>query len=173
MGLIKDTVAGYSVSRHAAIGFAWRYGCVVEENIELVFRQRAKTPTKSGRVCGTFESLENGQKFKLVVEKNSVITALPMSERLGTREAEIIKNMYETQDIWAPGSIDLADIVIVRNTFISEGKPFSKDVVRKAMLDSRSQVSHSQQISAEDALEKLGLDFEFYGEGFSIKFLRH
>jgi hypothetical protein len=135
MTFVQDCEYELELNAHSEAMLAWRYGLVgkLENGRNTVTGFFKK---QLGKVDGRAEcifALDGCSRVRLVIEGDSVITALPSLESFASPDAQQIVAMMEGVRVLSPLLLSAADIVGLRKEIVESNRAPEKDVFRRRL----------------------------------------
>ena len=135
MQLVQDCEYELELNIHSEAMLAWRYGLVGElangkHTVTGFFKKQL------GEVDGRAEcifALEGCSRVRLVIDGDSVITALPSLESFASPDAQQIVAMIEGVRLVSPSLLSAADIVELRQEVVESNRAPEKDHFRRRL----------------------------------------
>jgi len=135
MTFVQDCEYELELNAHSEAMLAWRYGLMGElangkHTVTGFFKKQL------GQVDGRAEcifALDGCSRVRLVIDGESVITALPSLESFASPDAQQIVAMMEGVRLVSPSLLSAADIVELRQEIVESNRAPEKDIFRRRL----------------------------------------
>lgn len=135
MTFVQNCECELELNAHSETMLAWRYGLVGElangrHTVTGFFKKQL------GQVDGRAEcifALDGCSRVRLVIDGDSVITALPSLESFASPDAQQIVAMMEGVRLVSPSLLSAADIVELRKEIVESNRAPEKDTFRRRL----------------------------------------
>jgi len=135
MQLVQGCEYELELNTHSEAMLAWRYGLVGElangRNTVTGFFKKQLAQVDGRAEC--IFALDGCSRVRLVIEGDSVITALPSLESFASPDAQQIVAMMEGVRLVSPSLLSAADIVELRQEVVKSNRAPEKDVFRRRL----------------------------------------